>query len=222
MSTAGPHHIRLEEDRWSTLRHIVEAVAIVAAGVWAFYTFIYQEKIKPASEPAALSDTIAIRSLGQTRTREIMGITLSFHNTGKTAIDIAADGYNVWGRRYGRNPIVRQRIGAARREYNADLPIVSQRLVASMAELRDMAVGGRKGQHIFIEPGAVDSISQVLAVPRGTYDIVRAQVFAVPVKRTRVEKVPVAIATNKVGGYWLMPSGSGVEEDDNTTDFVLP
>jgi hypothetical protein len=46
-----PREIRLVEDPWATLRHVVEVLALVAAGAWAFYTFIYQEKIKPANEP---------------------------------------------------------------------------------------------------------------------------------------------------------------------------
>ena len=44
-----PRSIRLVEDRWATIRHVVEAVAIVGAALWAFYVFVYQERIKPAS-----------------------------------------------------------------------------------------------------------------------------------------------------------------------------
>jgi hypothetical protein len=205
------------------LRHIVEAVAIVCAGIWAFYTFIYQEKIKPASEPAALNAGISVSSLGRSRNRDIMGLAIVLRNTGKTEIDIAADGYNVWGERYGAHPIVRKREQPNQHAYDAGLPIVSRRLVTAFAELRDSAVGGRLGTHIIIEPGALETIRYVFAVPRGDYDIIHAQVIAVPVKTTTIAKVPVAIQTNRVGGYWLQPApNAGVEEDDNSTDLVLP
>ncbi|MBC5799358.1 MAG: hypothetical protein GIW94_05210 [Candidatus Eremiobacteraeota bacterium] len=36
MNEPQPQAIRLVEDRWATIRHVVEAVAIVAAGAWAF------------------------------------------------------------------------------------------------------------------------------------------------------------------------------------------
>ncbi len=51
MASDDAHKIRIIEDPWATFRHVIEAVAIVAAGLWAFYIFVYQEKIKPSGEP---------------------------------------------------------------------------------------------------------------------------------------------------------------------------
>ena len=40
--------------RLNAIRDVVEIVAILAAGVWAFYTFVYENQIKPAaSQPEA-------------------------------------------------------------------------------------------------------------------------------------------------------------------------
>ena len=103
----APYEVRIVEDRWAAFRHIIEAVAIVCAGMWAFYTFIYQEKIKPASEPAALNVSISVHSLRHDPVRDILGLELVFRNTGKTEIDIAADGYNVWGENYANHPRIR-------------------------------------------------------------------------------------------------------------------
>ena len=101
MSDEAPRKIQIVEDPWATFRHIIEGVAIVAAGLWAFYTFIYQERIKPASEPAALSETISVQRLGRDEKREILGVTFTYRNAGKTEIDIAADAYDIVGIRYG-------------------------------------------------------------------------------------------------------------------------
>ncbi len=223
MSRRDPHEIRVLEDRWVTIRHIVEAVAIVSAGAWAFYTFVYQEKIKPASEPAALTLTTTLSSLGHDRRRDIVNLEIGLRNTGKTEIDIAADGYNIWGERYGGEPVIRRSERRDRYEYNAGLPIVSRRLITAFAELRDAAVGGTVGNHIVIEPGAIETLDRVFAVPRGTFDIIHAQASVVPIKTTRATKVPIAVVTARVGGYLLRPAaGDDAEEDDNTTDFALP
>ena len=103
MSEQRPRAIRLVEDPWATLRHVVEVLALVAAGAWAFYTFIYQERIKPASEPAILDDTVTVTRVGQDRTRDILDVSIHLHNGGKTEIEVAADGYNVYGDRYARS-----------------------------------------------------------------------------------------------------------------------
>jgi hypothetical protein len=58
-------------------------------------------------------------------------------------------------------------------------------------------------------------------LPRGAYDIINAQVIAVPIKTSATEKVPVTVVRSPVGGYGLRP-GPGAEEDDNHSYFALP
>jgi hypothetical protein len=95
MAEPATRSIRLVEDRWATFRHILEVVAIIAAGAWAFYTFCYQEKIKPAGEPASIEETLCITRLGRDAQRDIIDASFGFRNTGKTEIDIAADGWSL-------------------------------------------------------------------------------------------------------------------------------
>jgi hypothetical protein len=217
-----PYAVRLEEDRWATLRHIVEAVAIVCAGVWAFYTFVYQEKIKPAGEPAALNLHVYFVSIGHAPQRDVVKLVTDLHNTGKTEIDIAADGFNVWGERYAPAQRIRIHDAGPRYDYRADLPIVSRRLVAAFVELRDMAVGGRRGERLRIEPGATETITDVFAVPPQAYDLLHAQVTAIPVKTDRTDPVPVNVTHNRIGGYSIISPARGIAADDNDGDFVPP
>jgi hypothetical protein len=221
MDPREPYEVRIVEDRWATLRHIVEAVAILAAGIWAFYTFVYQEKIKPANEPAALNLTLEVSSLGHDSDRDYVNLTYTMRNTGKTEIDIAADAYNIWGERFGPGLVVRGRVLPASRKYDNDIPIVLRRLVASQVELRAMAVGGTHSMHAIIEPGASETVARVFAVPRRAYDLFHAQVFVVPVKTSMSAPVPVAIVAEPTGGYSINPKPP-IFEDDNTADFVLP
>ena len=51
--------------RLSALRDIVEIVAIIAAGGWAFYTFIYQNDIKPANSTPLVQFEAKMTRLGE-------------------------------------------------------------------------------------------------------------------------------------------------------------
>lgn len=49
----------------TTVRDIVEIVAIVAAGIWAFYTFVYENQIKPANSAPETQIESSLTRLGQ-------------------------------------------------------------------------------------------------------------------------------------------------------------
>jgi hypothetical protein len=219
MGAPEPRAIRLVEDRWTTLRHIVEALAIIAAGAWAFYTFFYQETIKPAGEAPALAPTISISLLGSDSHRDILQISAGFHNTGRTQIDIAADAVNIWGIRYGPRDTAQYQNAPGRRTYSLTMPEASTRLIASAVELRQGAQGGLKGFQDVIEPGATTTVSNVIVVPRGKYDLLHAQIVAVPVKLHQ-PPVRVTLAAENGGGTTL-DADAAAFEDDNDTYFSL-
>lgn len=220
MSSREPRSIRLVEDRWATLRHVVEAIAIVAAGAWAFYTFFYQEKIKPAGEAPALVPTITLSRLGRDARRDILRISVSYRNVGKTEIDIAAESVNVWGIRYGAADRVQIERRPASRVYRDTMPEISSRLVVSSTQLREAAKGGLPGFRNVIEPGAMTTVSHVIALPRGRYDLLHAQIVAVPVKLNQ-RNVRVDVVAEKGGGTFLRPDPARAFEDDNDTYFAL-
>jgi hypothetical protein len=215
------HTIRLVEDPWATVRHIIEAAALIAAGVWAFYTFIYQEKIKPAGEPATLVVTITVQRVGQDRTRDIPDVAVHWHNAGKTELEVAANGFNVWGQRYA--PTARRTYQNYGNEYTMsnDAPLVSQELIRAFAQLRNTAVGGMPGVHTTIEPDSTITVGTTIVIPRGKYDVIRAQVLAVPVKAPVRPRPRIRIVRNPDGSVFLKPLTPGVYEDDNNVDFGL-
>jgi hypothetical protein len=216
---ASTRSIRLVEDRWSNVRSVVEAAAIVAAGLWAFYIFIYQEDIKPARDPAALVVTMSIHRMGRDARRDIVGVTANFTNAGKTEIDIAADGFDLWGIRYGSHPRPRRASTATAADIFADIPENSRTLVRASVELRDAAVGGTVGRHIILEPGSTEAIATTVVLPRGAYDALEGRVVALPVKTSSRDKVRVSIKHQADGGLWIQ--GHGWAEDDNRTEFAL-
>jgi hypothetical protein len=219
-----PRAIRIVEDRWTTLRHVIEAIAIVAAGAWAFYTFIYQEDIKPAGEPASLEVSVSIARLGRDARRDILEATLHLRNSGKTEIDVAADALNVWGDRFADHQRSRQMNRGYGRRDDFDEPRISRRLLDSFAELREAAVGGHPGNHIILEPGVSYDFGDVIVLPRGAYELLHAEGIAVPVKTSIGRKVRVGISSaGSEGGFSLDPDDPDpdIVEDDYETDFAL-
>jgi len=221
MDAEPARKIQIVEDQWAAFRHLIEAVAIIAAGLWAFYTFIYQERIKPASEPAALSETITVQRLGRDAKRDILGLTLTYHNAGKTEIDIAADAYDVVGVRYGDRAKAFVKRNSSSEEFGTAVPVVSTRLIAAFAELRDAAIGGYRGHHIVLEPGDSSTDDEVVTVPRGAYDLIRAQLIAIPVKTSLGHRVHASIEHTRDGGVFLDSPDSDAVEDDTQTSFAL-
>jgi hypothetical protein len=218
-----PRDIRIIEDRWATFRHIVEAIAIVAAGAWAFYVFVYQEKIKPQSQPASLSIDVSMYEISHTARLDIVGIKLEFRNSGQTEIDVAADGFSVWGERFGDRVAERRRELPFYSGFARDLAIESKTVVRSSMELRDMAVGGYPGNHIIMEPADLETLVYTIVIPHDAYDLLYARVIAVPLKTSQVSKIPVGVKRESDGSYWLsFRKGFDGTEDDNDAYFSVP
>lgn len=87
--------------RWrfgaEAINNIVQTVAILAAGGWAVYTFIYQAEIAPAREPASLSVTSTVTDVGHKGNQVAIRSTVTRTNVGHTAVRLLALTYNVVG-----------------------------------------------------------------------------------------------------------------------------
>jgi len=81
-------------------RHLVEIVALVIAGVWGIYVFVYQERIKPASEAPDVQFSLTADHAPAGLNKELITVSPVWHNAG--TISAAVDGYilNVYGERY--------------------------------------------------------------------------------------------------------------------------
>ncbi len=98
----------------------------------------------PQSRPRSPS-AWASEALGHDRYRDYFALTRRFENTGKTEVDLAADGFNIWGERYARRQVGMMSIKPNIRRFDATIPILSRHVIAAFAELRDASVGGRRG-----------------------------------------------------------------------------
>ncbi|HTA39829.1 MAG TPA: hypothetical protein VK760_12170, partial [Candidatus Acidoferrales bacterium] len=143
--------IRVVEDRWATIRHAVEAIAIVAAGLWAAYVFIYQERIKPALEAPSLEETVTFDPGKTVNGVRIAQLHIDFSNTGHVDTDVYAETESVFGDRFDASArAVEPNADPGRLEINRTVPTTKRELVYSLATLHDAAIGGTG--HVILGP----------------------------------------------------------------------
>jgi hypothetical protein len=88
-----------ERDLISAIRDIVEIVAIIAAGCWAFYVFAYENRIKPSFAEPEVNVTASMRLLSVHNGLIGIGIHTQFHNVGTVPAHFLAYAVSVYGQR---------------------------------------------------------------------------------------------------------------------------
>lgn len=86
------------------LNSVVQTVAIVLAGVWAVYTFIYEAEIAPGLAPPSVSVTTKLEMVGEKDGMAAIRSTVTRTNVSKTEVRVLGLTYNVVGvsMRFGR------------------------------------------------------------------------------------------------------------------------
>lgn len=156
----------------ATIRDVVEILAIVAAGIWALYVFVYEQRIKPASEPPAILLTGSMQKVGQHNGLVQISYSAMVRNIGHADVYLIGEGFVAVGVTYSVK-------GAPSREhplpglsrYQRDARVTSQSVVYRVAELTrfantaynsgfDVAPGVEVPFHgiILVKSGQVDSI----------------------------------------------------------------
>lgn len=93
-------HVHTHPSRIEHWRHIAEIVAIVAAAVWALYVFVFQEIIKPASQPPELQPTYAVEHTTLPDGNEFVKVRTELRNNGSSTIYMAGLSMKIYGQRF--------------------------------------------------------------------------------------------------------------------------
>jgi len=169
--TRGPYNVRIIEDRWSTVRHIVEAVAIVAAGVWAFYTFVYTERIKPQLETPTAQFSVTFDRGHARGPIDEATFTITATNAGRADIDIIVEAFSVFGEKLGTTPQKKIRdTPPYALEDDRTLPVTKTVLLYTSGFLRTGARNGRAGRHVVLRPTEHFDFRLPISWPRGRFD----------------------------------------------------
>lgn len=202
------------------IRTAVEIVAIVAAGLWALYTFVYEQRIKPLSENPEFSVPTIVDQGPTTNGVVFLTIHKRVVNTGNMAIDLAAESLSVYGEK------LEPRTGHIQGLHNtpvftaiaADVPRKPVALLFSFAKLRAGAIGGRTN---FVTQ-AHSSLEEdyLIAVPAKTYPVIKI------VRKDFVGKAPISpqisvrIERTRLGAYTLQsPQITG--EYDSEVEYPI-
>ncbi|AWN49251.1 hypothetical protein DK419_25290 [Methylobacterium terrae] len=92
---------RLDLDRVNTL---VQTLAILGAGAWGVYTFVYEARIKPGLAPPTVSVTTGLARAGERDGHVAIRSTVTRRNVGETGVRVLGLAYTVTG--------IRARFGA--------------------------------------------------------------------------------------------------------------
>lgn len=95
--TAASERSRATWLTMETLNSAIQTLAIIGAGAWGIYTFIYEAKIAPGLAPPSVSVTSSLARVGQRGDLVAIRSTVTRTNVGKTEVRVLGLTYNVLG-----------------------------------------------------------------------------------------------------------------------------
>jgi hypothetical protein len=216
-------HVHSVPTRAEQVRTAVEIIAILAAGLWALYTFVYEQRIKPLSEPAEFSLPTTVTQGPTVNGVVFLTIHKRLENTGNVPIDIAAEALNVYGEKIVNS---RKRVQRIRTPYAVevknDVPRRPVDLLFSQAKLRSGAVGGDPTTSFFLPPHSAAEEVFLVAVPARTYPVVMVSRIDFVRKAPITTHVAVHIVRTLLGGSWLDPTSLEGEYDNQDEYPIKP
>ena len=168
------HHVFTHPSKAEHWRHLVEIVALVVAAAWGFYVFVYQERIKPASEPPELLTTVAVEHHAMSSGTELIKVTLNEKNYGSVELSVGVSAINVYGLKYGTLPRkalwINQNPGF---RFASDTMPVSRRTMLASVLFTHRAFGGPSEARIL--PGNDLPVYPPTIVRSGEFDAVEVE-----------------------------------------------
>jgi hypothetical protein len=210
---------------------LTQTLAILAAGAWAVYTFIYEARIKPSLESPAVSVATALVRAGEHGDRVAIRSTVTRTNVGRTGVRILGLAYNVVGVRaaFGPDPgretafahslAASAQVGAARDYALSEPGSVILRQGTLFAGATDLPTAPSD-----LNPEEAVSRDLVVYADRSQFDFVRFEV-SLAYERTEDAPVPLRFETEPDGRLALRPKATcagGTEPCARlkTTDFA--
>jgi hypothetical protein len=216
-------HVHSVPTRGEQIRMAVEVIAILAAGIWALYTFVYEQRIKPLSEPAEFSVPTTVTQGPTVNGVVFLTIHKRLENTGNVPIDVAAEALNVYGEKIvASGGHVQRQETSVLAQVKADVPRKPVALLFSQAKLRYGAVGGNQKTAFFVPPHSAAEQVFLVAVPARVYPVVLVTRMDVIRKAPINPKVPVRIVRTSLGGYTLAPTALNGEYDSEDEYPIKP
>ncbi|HTU81763.1 MAG TPA: hypothetical protein VMF61_06515 [Candidatus Acidoferrales bacterium] len=180
-----------------TLREVAEVVAIVLAGAWALYVFVYENRIAPAFAPVAPSFSIALRHVGNDGNLAVIRLDEAIRNPGSTVVGFL--GYSVTV--LGSNVVARASPRPANHQPFVDTLEAYYTFTQPVPVFREAFVTAagdpNSGKGLFVEPGQTTAFARELYVPLRRFD--RLTVWIVARYTKGFTFVPTTLVIEKSG-----------------------
>lgn len=182
----------------------VQTVAIIFAGLWGAYTFIYLEITKPAAAPINLSAQVHVREAGARPVAEgsrggaLLAIELDItaSNPSTRTVHILSNYWRATGMRVGERDASIDWIEFANQQVEARAPnLLGHQYVVNGAQ---MVAFGSVMPDTSLKPGESVSLTYVFYVREGEFDLIDVETV-----------VPTASTEGSVEVTWtVVPDGS--------------
>lgn len=98
--TPGTFHVHTHSSGAEYWRSVIEIAAFIVAAAWAFYVFIYQERIKPADTAPQTQFAVNVTHQPTASGAEFVGLTIQIRNFGTVPFRVAGFAVAAYGYRY--------------------------------------------------------------------------------------------------------------------------
>jgi hypothetical protein len=163
---------------WSLTRDIVEVAAIVLAGAWAIYTFVYVERIKPSYDQPRIAAEGALTRVGTRNGLVALEYAVKIRNAGSVPVSILGAATSAIGIRFttSRMPQDRNLFAQGEHEFSRDARVDRREVVYSLSWL-SRSVDPKFGSSYVLAPGQEVPFSGIFLVKARTYDTVEFAEF---------------------------------------------
>jgi hypothetical protein len=194
-----------------TLREVVEVVAILIAGLWGLYVFVYENRIKPAFETPTPSFSVSMRHVGNDGDLAVIRVDETIRNPGPVEVHFLGYSLTVLGSKVvalqSPQPPDAQPLENDLEAYNRyarQEPVYRQAFVTNLGD-------PRTSHDLIVQPDQTTSFSKEFYVPRRRFDRLTAWVIAIYTQTDA--RVPTTLTIRPSGlPHFQLPADSSVVE----------
>jgi hypothetical protein len=207
-------HRDSDDDRHASIgriRDIVEIVAIVAAGIWAFYVFAYENRIRPSFAQPDVNIGASLQRLSERNGEIAVGLRIDLRNVGTVNAHFLGLAVNVYGQRVlPANAVAGEPNAPLSYERKAfyrlgrPVPVYSWAYVTSLGNPRTSV-------DTALDPGTSIQNYRVFYVPAGKFDLLTVGIDAPYTKSDRAQ--PASLRFDRDGNVRVRTSlKNGVQQ----------
>jgi hypothetical protein len=162
----------------AVVRDIVEVLAVIAAGAWAFYVFVYENRIRPSFEQPEVNVSAAMWKLNEHNGLIGVGLRIQFHNVGSVKANFLGLAVNVYGQRViPAKPVPQLERTTLNYEYRGFYGLRPRVPVYTWAYVTKSG-NPATGVETVLDPGTTVENDRVFYVPQGQFDLLTVAIDA--------------------------------------------